>query len=442
MGRTLQRALLVLVCGLVASGARAEGAPPRSLSLDEARQELEAHSLTLAQARARTEQALGVVRQATAALLPTLQATGSFTRNSDAATAPLGTILAGRLPPGTPAPADLVIQPLELWNATGALRVPLVEPSAWAERAQARHGAESAAAAADAVRRQLRATLVQLAWNATAGEEIEAAADRALESAREQARSAERSLQAGTGTPLALLQARTEAVRRESELAAARADLARARLALGVLLGRAEPVRVSLPDPAAPLELDPAALAAAAVEQRPEMHGAREQVSAAERQLDAARLRLLPRLAATASGFAQDQPAPTGKETGWRATVELSWALYDGGFRYGRWRQAEGAVAEASAAAEAQRLAIAQEVADAARDVGVSRERLRLAEEQRRLAAEAAATARRGFAGGIASSLDVLDANDRLYQSDVGLAAARARLGSALAALDRAAGRG
>ena len=442
MDRHQQRALLAVACLVLAPRALGDERPARSIALDEAQRELEANSLTLAQARARTEQALGLVRQAAASLLPTLQATGSYTRNSDAAAAPLGTLLAAQLPPGTPAPGDLVIQPLELWSVTGALRVPLVEPVGWAERAQARHGAEAAASSAEAVRRQLRATLVQLAWNVAAAEEIAAATERALESAREQARSAERGLQAGTGTPLALLQARTEAVRRESDRAAARADVARARLALGVLLGRAEPLRIPLPDPAPPASLDAPALAAAALELRPEVRAAREQVAAAERQLDGARLRLLPRLAATASGFAQDQPAPTGRETGWRATVELSWALYDGGLRYGKWRQAEGAVAEASAASEAQRLAVAQEVEDAARDVGVSVERLRLALGQRQLAEEAAATARRGFAGGIASSLAVLDANDRLYQSDVGLATARARLGAALAALDRAAGRG
>ncbi|HEX7623254.1 MAG TPA: TolC family protein, partial [Anaeromyxobacteraceae bacterium] len=88
-----------------------------------------------------------------------------------------------------------------------------------------------------------------------------------------------------------------------------------------------------------------------------------------------------------------------------------------------------------------QRLAVVQEVEDAARDVAVAAERLGLAEDQARLAAEAAATARRGFAGGVAGSLDVRDANDRLFQSEVGLAEARARLGGALASLDRAAGR-
>ena len=174
---------------------------------------------------------------------------------------------------------------------------------------------------------------------------------------------------------------------------------------------------------------------------RGELAAASAQVTGAERQLTAARLRVLPQLSASASAFAQDVPYPTGHKEGWRLTVDSTWNLYDGGLRYGRARQAEGVAAGARAAAEAQRLAVVQEVEDAARDVAVASERLGLAEDQTRLAAEAAATARRGFAGGVAGSLDVLDANDRLFQSEVGLAEARARLGGALASLDRAAGR-
>jgi outer membrane protein TolC len=191
----------------------------------------------------------------------------------------------------------------------------------------------------------------------------------------------------------------------------------------------------------APGALDAQALALEAMGRRPEILASSAQIEATERQLTSARLRLVPQLSASASAFAQDSPLPTGKNDGWRLTVDLTWPLYDGGFRYGRARQAEGAISEARAAAEAQRVEIVQQVADAAREVGVAVERLQLAEDQVKLAAEAAATAHRGFAAGISSSLDVLDANDRLYQSDVGLADARARLGIALAALDRASGR-
>jgi outer membrane protein TolC len=72
----------------------------------------------------------------------------------------------------------------------------------------------------------------------------------------------------------------------------------------------------------------------------------------------------------------------------------------------------------------------------------VALERLRLAVEQRRLADQAAGTAQRGYEAGVASSLDVVDADDRLYLADLGLAEARARLATARVALARALGRG
>jgi outer membrane protein TolC len=92
-------------------------------------------------------------------------------------------------------------------------------------------------------------------------------------------------------------------------------------------------------------------------------------------------------------------------------------------------------------AAEARRLAILEEVHDASRDLGVAREQLELADQRRGLAAETAASARRSFEAGVASSLDVIDANDRLFTADVNLAAARARLAQAGIERDRALGR-
>jgi outer membrane protein TolC len=436
------RHLRTLVAALAVAGATAQAQDatvPRTLPLEEGLRELERQSPTLAQARARTEEAAGITRQALSAALPTLAAFGSYLRNSDAVRAPLSAL--HLVAPAAPASPDLVIQPVEAFSATGLVRVPLVAPSAWADVGAAQSFERATDASAEAARLQLRAALVQAAWAAGAGEEIVAASERAVASADEQARLAERALAAGTGVPLSVLQARTELVRRQSDLVRARADLARARLAVGVLLGRAEPVHIPLAPAAAPSALDVRALVDVALARRPEVRAAAAQVEGAERQLTSAQLRLLPQVSATASAFAQSVPLPTAKNDGWRLTVDLSWALYDGGFRSGRARQAEGAIAEARGIARAQGLEIAREVEDAARDVQVAAERLKLAQEETALAGEAAATARRGFAAGISSSLDVLDANDRLYRSEVGMADARARLGAALAALDRATAR-
>ena len=157
--------------------------------------------------------------------------------------------------------------------------------------------------------------------------------------------------------------------------------------------------------------------------------------------MDAAWWRVAPQLSASGSAFAQSVPYPTGKSEGWRVTVDLTWTLYDGGYRYGKAHQGEAQVDQARAADLQTRLQVAQEVQNAAREVEVARQRLALAVKQRGTAAEAAASARRGFQEGLSSSLDVLSANDMLYGAEIQVAAASSRLGGSLAALDRAVGR-
>ncbi|BDG10551.1 TolC family protein [Anaeromyxobacter paludicola] len=420
-------------------------AEPPALPLEEALRSLEAGNLTLAQARDRAREVEAARGLARAPLLPALTASGSYVRNSDAAEVPIGELFARTLPAGAalPAglPARLVIQPGEAWSAAAALRVPLAAPSQWAELSAASAQARASAAGAETARQELRTALVATGWSADASEQVALAAERALATARTHAESARRARAAGTGTPLAVLQAETEAVRRESELTRARAEVERLRLALGVLLGREGPVRIAMGEPPAGAGPDRAALREEALGRRPEVRAARATAEAARAGVTAARLRWLPTLSASGTAFASDVAYPTGKKDGWRASLDLSWALFDGGAREASSARARAAAEEAEAAERQAALEVAQQVADAARDREVARERLALAERERALAQETLATAERAFAGGAASALDLLDASDRLYQADAGLAQARARLGAAGAALDRAVGR-
>ena len=216
-----------------------------------------------------------------------------------------------------------------------------------------------------------------------------------MAAARELEQSARRAVNAGTAAPLSVLQARTVTARRESDLVLARSELERARLALGVFLGRPGPVRVTLPAEAPAAALDPDALAGEALSLRPEVRARAAQVLAAENQLDSARWRWAPQISASGSFFAANVPYPTGRQDGWRLTVDLAWPLYDGGYRYGKASEARAAVSGAEAARSLTRLQGGQEVEDAVRDVAVGRERVRLGERQEEGAGEAAASARR-----------------------------------------------
>ena len=413
-------------------------AVPSEVPLDAALAELERQNLTLAQARSRAAEASAIVRQSAAALLPTLSVQGTYLRNDQ------GVEIVQPGGGGTGA-VRLLVQPEEAISVTGSARVPLVVPSAWFDLASAREAARGAERTAEATRLALRTVFAQSAYLAVATEEVVVASERAVGSAAELVRSAERRVAVGTSPPLDVLRSRAELVKRESDLVAARAGVERARLALGVLLGRAEPLRVAVPEvagaPAPELDAPADALASEALAGRPEIAAAEAQVSAAEDGVRSAWARLVPQLSAAGAAFAANVPYITGDQQGWRVTVDLTWVLYDGGFRYGKARQAEAQVAGARAATEAQRLAVVQEVEDARRDLRVARERLRLADAQAALAGEAAASARRSFEAGVASSLDVIDANDRVYLADTGRAEARARLAQARLALSRALGR-
>ena len=190
------RFALATPLGLVLAATAALAQAPaalRTLSLEEALQELDARNLSLAQARGRVEEAAGLFRQALAPALPTLTAAGSYTRNRDQSAAPVGQLLSA-VNPAAPSVPDLVIQPREVFATSGTVRVPLVVPSIWADAAAARSAQRAAEASAGAVRLELRTALVQAAWAASAGEEVVAATRRAVDSSEDQARSAEAAL--------------------------------------------------------------------------------------------------------------------------------------------------------------------------------------------------------------------------------------------------------
>ena len=404
-----------------------------AMSLSEALAEIDRQNPSLEEARARAAAALGVVRQAAAPLLPTLQAGGGYFHNSAEAVF---------LRPVTPTTFQpIYIQPLDAWQASAGLRVPLVVPDAWFSLSASRDAALAAASAADATRLSVRMALQQTAWAAWAGDEMVAAAERAVANAKEQAESARRQVQVGTAAPLTVLQADTAATRRESDLVQARSDRSRARIAVGVLLGRPDPVVIAMPPLPGPSAYDVEDLSRQALDARPEIRAQAAMVSSYEKQASAALWRIAPQISASGSGTAQTVAYPTGDKQGWRVSVDLTWTLYDGGFRYGKADQASAQAREARAAETGTRLQILQEVQNAARDVEVARQRLGLAQQEKDTASEAAASARRGFKEGLTSSLDVLSANELLFQSELQVANAAARLGGSVAALDRAVGR-
>lgn len=411
------------------------------LSVDDALAALEAHNPTLARSRAQVDSAKGSSLVALSASLPTLSASGSYTRNNEEATLDLGPLfdtigdVAEAMGNDRPeAPGELVLQPLESWSGAASVRVPLVVPSAWVSAGSATHGVKAANASLDATASTLRASAIQAFWSAGAAEAYVAAQETSVEHARRLVAIAEAAVAAGTSTRLSALEAQTDLARREGDLLQARANLEKARIAIGLVLGSEGPVAVDLPT-----EL-PSARPTTSANARGELRAAREQVLATRAQLLSVRLGTLPTLSGTVSAFASSEPYMTGENEGWKATVDLTWPILQGGLRAGNEARARAAYVDATAALEGLELQVAAQVRTAEADLAVARARTQVTTRQRALAEEAARVAQRSFEEGVADARTVLDALDRLDLARAAEIDARSRVGIADAALRAAVG--
>jgi outer membrane protein TolC len=413
--------------------AVAGAAEPVELTLAEALDRLVADGPGVAAAHARADALRGVARQASAAWLPVVSATGTYVRNDSEVVLSFGDLLAQLpIPVDVDAPPETVIQPLEVWNGAVTARVPLVNASAWADSRAAQLGARSGALGADEVDLELEAAVVAAAASEEAAAGVVAAAERAVEVALAHARSTKIALEAGTATKVDVLAADAEVARRKSELVATRSAHDKALDQAGVLLGVDGPVRVVLPE--SPPATTPG--------DRPALAAAEAQVASAKARVSSAWLRHLPTVSATGLAQAATVPYATGNDTQWRVGLEATWTAYDGGLRYGRLEQARAELALAEANLRSETLRVSKELRDAERDLAVAREQVALSEEQARLAAEAAAVAEKGLAAGTTSALLARDVEQQAFAAEVGVVGARARLRVAEAQWRRAGGSG
>jgi outer membrane protein TolC len=436
-------ALLVLLPATLA-------AEPEHLTVDAALARLDAANPSLARASAQVTEARAASLQALSGILPTVTGTGSYVRNNAEVTLDLSPLfdalsqMTGQPVEGADGP--IVLQPLDAVSGTATVRVPLIAPSAWVGIGAARHAVAAAGATEQALQESLRGTALQAFWAEAAAEGFVGAREASAERARTLATSAARAADIGTATRLGLLQAQTEVARREGDVLQARAALLKARIAVGALLGTDGPVVVELPPPpeapaAGAPGLDADALVAGAYTHRAEVSAAEEQGAAARGQLTAAKLGVLPTVSGGFSAFASTVAYSTGDKTGWRASLDLTWPLVQGGLRQATVNRAGGVLAESEAALEATRLQVAQQVRTAVADLDVAVERRDLATRQRALAEEAARVAQRSFDEGVLDSAGVLDALDRLDLARVSELDATTRVGIADAALRAATGR-
>jgi len=420
-----------------------------SVSLDEALALLEANNPDLESAAAALDDAEAVVQSSLAAVKPFAGVSAGYMLNNEEAVLDLGDALGGvgqALEQATGMPVDLsgagvtTIQPRQALTGGAQVRVPLFAANAYADIKAARASVTSAKANRDAMRVRLRGALRQAAWLAGAAEAFVGVAERAARNAAAHLERTEQLVTAGQATGLSRSQAKLRVLRRRNDVLRARGELERAQVSMGVLLGREGPVRIQLPDIAAPV-VSPDPEAAVALQHRSEVVARRADEKAAQLRVRSSRMRYAPTLEATFGGNVSTAEYVTGLNYVWRTGLSLRWTVYAGGARRGTKKRAEAGARRARAQRRRQELIVKQEVLDARRELELARATYALAVEEVSVATDAAGSAERRFAEGLAGSLDVLDALDASFQAELRREEARARAAAATAALDAARGR-
>jgi outer membrane protein TolC len=386
------------------------------LTLDEALAEARRKNLDLKVAQARLTQAQQASSKAWAGYLPTLIASGSYTRNS------IEIVI----------PENISLQPLNQWSGQVELRQALVVPTQWTAIQASAQAERLAELNTEAQRREVLFFVAQTYYAAAAQQEVIRAQERllALNQARE--KDTQVRLDIGTVTQVALLRTQLDRTRAEQDLVRARNALATAKLALATLLQR-EP-DFELAPPPEPQMMEPRVdLEEKALEQRPEVAAARENVELANTYRRGGWLSYLPAAGLSAAYRASNAQGFTGAYSSWLVSLGVSWTIWDGGLREANLREQSARVVEADASRHLSEARTREEVARSRLDLESSLANRTKAEEALKTARETQRLTEANFRAGMATYLEVTDSNSALTSAEVGFVAER--LQASLAAL-------
>ncbi|MDB4976694.1 MAG: outer rane efflux protein [Myxococcaceae bacterium] len=370
--------------------------------------------------------------RATGALLPSVQAQGNYTRNQYEVAFPGNLLSAAMGGMAQPSNGRIVVLPHNQLDATFTLAVPLIDIGAWERRTVAQAQREVAEADLSATRFDVSKRVARTYFQLLAYEAVLSSAQRALKLSQDNSTLAVDKRDAGTASELDVQRARGDVARAEQDVATASYNVVVSRRSLETLSGmQPEPAHEFPADDLGPEP--PLASWLGKREQVPGVKSARAARHAAERAAQAANAAWLPTVSGNLQERLTNAPSLTLHNTYYLAQLSAVWrvdATVPAGVRAQK-AQAAGTIARADAALRQADDAIFNDW----HQVAASIERARAARTQVEAAATAAQLARDRYEGGVATQLDVLQAQQDLFRADVGRIQADADLAYARASL-------
>jgi outer membrane protein TolC len=381
----------------VPTATPAPAAPPVSMlavTWQEALDRAVARNPSAVVAQQEITRAEALIRQARAGWLPTIGATGIYTRLDS------NRVL-----------NNAVVTPINQYGGTLSASVPLIAPQAWANDWHAQDNREVTARNAAEVGRQLAASVGRAYLTVLLQHRQVEVAARALETARAHYQYAHTRLAGGVGNSIDDARSEQEARTDEAQLAAARSGLVRAQSALAILLSedRLVDVREEVPLPAAPA---PDAAVDEARQRRTDVQVARARLTASQHLRRDTWVYYAPSLIAMAQALAGTHTA-VQPARGWQAQIVLSIPLFDGGLRYGIGRERRVLEEESRVQLDAALRQVSVEVRAGFESLQQADEGLRAAQAAVRAADSAAKLAEQAYRAGATTNLELVDAERR-----------------------------
>jgi outer membrane protein TolC len=417
--------------------AAPEFPPGRELTLDEAVQIGLANAPKILAAVGDYVAAQQRVAEALAPLLPQVSSQWSGFENKNVVVA---TAIPGA--PLSPVPPRQGIRAVRFLNTTAtvtASQLLMDFGQTLAARDVAKASAESFAQALELQKDVIVLTVKTSYFTLLLSKRLAGVAVQALERAELNLRSARAFFEVGIQPRVFVTRAEVDVANAQVSLIQARNAVSQAHIGLNAAMGIAINTRFEAKDLLAyqPFPVDKDTLVAEALERRPEERQAAAQLDAARAAVRQTFRNMFPVI----SGSGTYGVARADMNEIWTYGVMLNWSLFDGGNKIGRYQEAQAALAAAEARLRDTELSIWQNVEQAYVNMGAAEEQIGAAAKAVESAQENFELARGRFRTGIATIIDLTDAQLALTQAQQTEVQALADYRIAIAQLERAVGR-
>lgn len=394
--------LFTVLQGMVLTGHFAT-AEERRLTLEEAVNLARENHENALMATERVEQAENARIRARAAFIPVLTASGAYTHSDKEIEF-----------------NNRVIQKQDSFAGAASLIVTLFRGPIYPAAKRAHVEAESARSRAAWDRNLVAFQTAEAYFSVLSSESLVAAAKRNRTTALELLDAVKARREAGEALGVDQTRAELQVVAAEESWFRAKKANDSAMDYLAFLIDRPLPLTLT------PVEVRPTPqraggdLVETAVDNRPDLKSAEQEVQAADLGVKEGWMDFLPSLSASGNYRLSQNTGWSGDIDSWNIIVTLDWILYDGGLRRAKRRDLSSELQMAKLRKRLLERQIGLEVRQALRSVSTAEAILKTARETLRLAQINQEAVRARYNAGLATSLEVVEADDDLTQAEIG----------------------